>query len=401
MALRTVMRGSILPAGLRGCSRGERRADGETAGATPDCVCVMIGAVRSDARPTSAESSDAGDRGSAILVSVLIPMLNEGMFLGETIPRMVDQDFTDEIEFLFIDGGSTDDSRAIVQRFATRDHRVKLLENPARRTPNGLNIGLRHARGEYVARMDAHTLYPARYIAEGVQRLRRGDVAWVSGPQLAVGDGIWSRRIALALSTTLGTGGARFRREQVEELEVDSGFTGIWSIHSLRAHGGWDEGWPNDQDFELAARISQAGGRIVCLPSMAASYIPRASLRALCRQYARYGHYRVKTARRHPHSFRRSQMLPPALVLTATAAMVAPGPLQQLARAGLCAYSLSLIAATAPALSRADAGDVAWLPLVLATMHVTYGLGFLAGCARFGPPVGALLGRPGQSAPRP
>jgi succinoglycan biosynthesis protein ExoA len=347
-------------------------------------------AVGHDARDLPPGSAD-DERPAAVDVSVLIPILNEGAYLDTTVPAMLEQDFEGRIEFLFMDGGSSDDSRAIIERFAAGDRRIRLLENPARRTPNGLNIGLSQAAGEFAARMDAHTVYPACYVHDGVQRLRRGDVASVSGPQLAVGDGIWSQRIALALSTKLGTGGARFRHQQSAELEVDSGFTGIWSTDSLRAHGGWDEGWPNDQDFELAARIRREGGRIVCLPSMAAGYIPRASLKALGRQYARYGHYRVKTARRHPHSFRRSQALAPALALATTAALAAPGALRRAARGALAAYGASLLAATVPALRRARFADVVWLPLVLATMHITYGFGFLAGCARFGPPLAGLL----------
>ena len=74
---------------------------------------------------------------------------------------------------------------------------------------------------------------------------------------------------------------ARRSAARVErEFEVDTGFTGVWARETLRRHGGWDEGWPVDQDFELAARIRAEGGRIVCVPEMAADYIPRNSLRA-------------------------------------------------------------------------------------------------------------------------
>lgn len=205
----------------------------------------------------------------AIDVTVLIPMRNEGGYLKTTVPVMLDQDFDGQIEFLFMDGGSTDDSRAIVERFASADRRITLL----------------------------------------------------------------------------------------------------------------------------AARIRQDGGRVVCLPSMAASYFPRASLKALGRQYARYGLYRVRTTRRHPRSFRRSQALPPTLALTAAAALVAPGLLRRPARAAVVVYGTSLLAATVPALRRADARDAVWLPLVLATMHLAYGFGFLAGCARFGSPLAGLRGR--------
>jgi hypothetical protein len=237
--------------------------------------------------------------------------------------------------------------------------------------------------------MDAHTWYPADYLARGVERLGRGDVAHVSGPQVAEGEGPWSRRIALALQTPMGIGGARFRTAG-EEVEVDSGFTGVWERSTVLDHGGWDEGWPVNQDGELAARIRAGGGRIVCLPEMAARYVPRDSLGALRRQYWRYGQYRAKTSGRHPASMRRSHVLPPALVL-AVAASVVPGPWRRPARLVLAAWLLAAVATSAREASRGAApADAVSLPLVLGTMHFSWGAGFLVGCARFGPPLRAL-----------
>jgi succinoglycan biosynthesis protein ExoA len=251
---------------------------------------------------------------------------------------------------------------------------------------------LRAARGEFIARMDAHTVYPPRYLESGVQRLRRGDVDSVSGPQLAVGVDPGSRRVALALRTALGTGGARFRREMEGEVEVDTGFTGLWRRSTLTAQRGWDEEWINDQDVELAARLRKEGGRIVCIPEMAAEYIPRASLRALARQYLTYGRFRVKTARRHPESLRRSQILPPALLITCFAAVAAPRPLRGVARMGAGAYAVTLLVTSVRAARRGGAADAAVLPLIWATMHLSYGAGFMLGCAREGPPLAAIAG---------
>jgi hypothetical protein len=265
------------------------------------------------------------------------------------------------------------------------------VDNPFRRTPHALNIGLAHARGEFIARMDAHTIYPSRYLEIGVARLRSGDVASVSGPQIAVGASPWSRRIALALRTPLGSGGAGFRRENEDEIEVDTGFTGMWRSSTLEAHHGWDEEFINDQDMELAARIRQGGGRIVCVPGMAASYIPRDSLLALARQYLRYGRYRVKTSRRHPNSLRRSQLLPPALVVVGAAAALAPTRVMRRgARAGLTVYAGTLLASSARAAAGESGAEVLALPLVWATMHLSYGFGFMLGCAEYGPPLAAV-----------
>ena len=325
-------------------------------------------------------------------VSVLTPVLNEERHLPHALRGMLAQRFAGTAEFLFIDGGSTDRSREILAEHAARDPRIRVLDNPARRTPQALNIGLRAARGTYVARMDAHTHYPGDYLKLGVERLERGDVVSVSGPQLAVGEGEWSRRIALALDTPLGVGGARFRRRSDEEIEVDSGFTGLWRRDVLLAHGGWDEEWINDQDLELAARLRKDGGRIVCIPDMAASYIPRDSLSALARQYWRYGYYRVKTSRRHPESLRPSQLLPPLLALGTAAAAVPIRPLARPGRAVLALYSLALVASTARTARTAGVREAAPLPVVYAAMHLPYGVGFLQGCRRWGAPVRALGG---------
>jgi succinoglycan biosynthesis protein ExoA len=265
---------------------------------------------------------------------------------------------------------------------------------PARRTPHALNLALRAARGRVIARMDAHARYPADYLALGVERLRVGDVDQVTGPALAEGEGRWSALVALALSTRLGTGGADFRHTSDAEFDVDSGFAGLWRRDTLERLGGWDEAWVNDQDFELASRIRKAGGRIVCVPAMAAGYFPRDSLPALAEQYHRYGFYRVKTSLRHPESLRRSHVLAPGLVLTAAAAAVAPRPLRGAARAGLGAYAAALLATSA------RAGKPAELPLVFATMHFSWGVGFLRACAKLGVPWKALAGLTSDSASR-
>ncbi len=324
-------------------------------------------------------------------VSVLVPVLNEEKHVRATVATMQTQRFDGELEFIFVDGASEDATRSILEELSRADPRVRVLDNPARRTPQALNIGLAAARGRFVARMDAHTRYPPDYLERGVERLVRGDVAHVSGPQLPRGDGTWSRRVALALGSRLGTGGAAFRHASAEEIEVASGFTGVWLRSTLEAHGGWDEGWPQNQDAELAARIRRAGGRIVCVPEMAAEYVPRDSLRALARQYWRYGLYRAKTSGRHPESMAATHLLP-SLVSSCLVGALLPGPLGRLARRGTGLYGLALAASAARAARNEEAApiDAAAVPVVLVVMHTSWGLGFLCGTARFGPPLDAL-----------
>jgi succinoglycan biosynthesis protein ExoA len=323
--------------------------------------------------------------------SVLIPVLNEDAHIEGTLAAVLGQRFEPGLEALVIDGGSSDRTRELVEGVARVDDRVRLLANPQRLIPNALNIGLRRARGEYVARMDAHAYYPPDYIALAVQRFEAGGVACVSGPQVPHGDSRWSRRIALALRTRLGFGGAAFRAA-TREIEVDTAFTGVWRRATLLELGGWNEAWPINEDAELAARIREAGGRYVCVPAMAARYVPRDSLPKLARQYYRYGLYREKTARHHPIGLRRSHLLPPAVVVAAAAAVLTPAGGRRAARAALLLYAVALAAGVGEAArsDEADARDLAWLPAVFVTMHGAWGAGFLNGCRRFGPPLAAM-----------
>ena len=338
------------------------------------------------------------DRG--VDVSILVPVYNEERFIRETTAAMQAQKFAGRLEFLFVDGGSTDQTRRILEELATSDPRIRVLDNPHRRTPHALNIGLREARGEFVARMDAHSWYPPEYIARGVQRLRRGDVEWVTGPAVPRGVGPWGRRVALALESPLGQGGSGKWASgsasdesgaPTEETELDTGvFAGVWRRSTLDHFGGWDEGWPVNQDAELAARVLSTGGRIVCVRDMGAVYAPRESLPALAKQYWRFGYYRVKTTRRHPDALRRSHVVAIALPWILLSGLVCHGRIGRLARGAGGAYLASLVAFSLPMARTSGRADAASMPLVFMTMHLAWGAGFAAGCVRLGVPLHAF-----------
>jgi cellulose synthase/poly-beta-1,6-N-acetylglucosamine synthase-like glycosyltransferase len=339
------------------------------------------------------------DGDAPVLASVLIPVLNEERHIRETVAAMQAQRVDGPVEFLFMDGRSEDSTRAILEAISREDPRVRVLDNPERRTAHGLNVGLEAARGEYVVRMDAHGIYPPDYIAAGVERLRRGDTDWVAGPAVPRGTGRWSRRVALALGTGLGAGSSRKwspdSNGAAEERELDAGvWAGVWRRETLERLGGWDVDWPINQDSELAGRLLGDGGRIVLVPRMAAEYFPRDDLRALAKQYLRYGYYRCKTGARHPSTLRRSLLLPPGVALTLTLAVASPRPVRRLARLGLAAYAATLGASAARVSSRAadpaERADAATLPLVWAVMHLAWGYGFLWYSLRNGPPLAAM-----------
>ena len=331
---------------------------------------------------------------TAPTASILVPVLNEARRLEQTAAAARAQEVDGGIEVLFIDGGSRDGSREILARLAAGDESIRILDNPERVIPAALNRGLRAARGTYVARMDAHTVYPRDYVARGIERLRRGDVEWVTGPAVPDATGGFARCVAAALGSPLGQGGSSKWAQAgrgPEEIELDTGvFAGVWPRATLERLGGWHPAFHVNEDAEMAARVLSAGGRIVCISAMAAQYAPRGTLPGLWRQYWRFGRYRAMTARRHPLALRRAHLASAALTASVAAAIVPTGRARLPARAATAAYAVAAgVAATRVAPTR-TARDIGGVTLALMTMHLSWGAGFLYGCARSGPPLGAL-----------
>lgn len=332
--------------------------------------------------------------------SVIVPVLNEEKFIRQAVAAMQRQRFPGTLEFLFADGGSTDRTREVLSELAAQDPRICIFDNPRRYQSSGLNVALRHARGRWIARMDAHAEYPEDYIEMGVSRLQRGGTRWVSGPQMPRGRGPVSRAVTLALASPLGRGGSRKWAQTAhpgDEYELDTGvFVGVWERATLLEYGGWDESSLSNEDSELAGRFLTGGDRLICIPAMGAEYYPRDSLSGLWHQYERYGEYRFKTAIRHPRTLRRSHLLPLAVVLTAAVAGAGPRGARLSARAGLGLWGTVLAADSVRAMPRADPRrDALLMPVVLAVMQLAFGVGAWSGMARNGVPVAALASAAG------
>jgi hypothetical protein len=194
------------------------------------------------------------------------------------------------------------------------------------------------------------------------------------------GRGPWGRATAAALGSRLGVGNPRLRRPPNPgegRADVDGFMLGCWRADVLRVHGGWDERFVRNQDFELSYRLRRAGGRVVFDPAIWSTYRPRESLSAIARQYWDYGRFKALAFTSAPSSIRPRQLAPLALLATAATALT-PTPLARPARFALAVYAASLAVVTA----RSGGG---WRTFpVLATIHGAWGGGLVLGLARIG-----------------
>lgn len=102
-------------------------------------------------------------RGKRPRVSVIMSVFNEEDCVGDTIDSVLNQTFGD-FEFIIINDGSTDGTRKILEHYARKDGRIKILVNKENMgAARSSNKGVENSRGGYIARIDAADIcHPSR-----------------------------------------------------------------------------------------------------------------------------------------------------------------------------------------------------------------------------------------------
>lgn len=115
------------------------------------------------------------DEAFSPLVSVVIPSRNRERFIGKAIESVLNQTFRD-FEIIVVDNCSKDKTAEVAKSYAKRDSRVRVLENKVT-LENGisacLNIGLRNARGKYIAQLDSDDEYYPETLEKMVDHLEK------------------------------------------------------------------------------------------------------------------------------------------------------------------------------------------------------------------------------------
>lgn len=319
-------------------------------------------------------------------VTVVLPIRNEAGCIGASLAAVLGQDYpADRLDVIVADGMSDDGTRAHVRQLMAIHPRLKLIDNPSRIVPTGMNLAIRAASGEVVVRVDGHTIIAPDYVTECVAALGRSRADNVGGPMRALGEGWFGKAVAAATSSRFGVGGARFHYSDREEW-VDTVYMGAWRRETLERIGLFDEEMVRDQDDELNYRLLDRGGRILLSPRIRSSYTVRGNPRALWRQYFQYGFWKVRVMQKHPRQIRLRQLAPPALVagLLLSAAAAWSRPAAATIWGGIpLAYAAANVVASLAARRRTGWAVVPVLSLGYAVIHMAYGLGFLAGLARF------------------
>ena len=227
----------------------------------------------------------SGGSGAVPRVSILMPFRNAADTIAETLDSIQRQTFG-AYELLAVDDGSTDASTRIVTQYAAKDRRIRLYPAPGQGLVPALNHGLRLARSELIARMDADDLmhrerlelqfdylrahpqislvscqaraFPEHLVQQGYREYIRWQNLCLSPAQIAAN---------LFVESPLPHPSVMFRREPVLRL------------------GGYRQGsFP--EDYDLWLRLHEQGERMAKLPRVLLDW--RESPQRTSRQDPRY-----------------------------------------------------------------------------------------------------------------
>jgi GT2 family glycosyltransferase len=316
-------------------------------------------------------------------VSVVVPVYNEERYIEACLRSVLEQDYPrDRYEVIVADGGSTDRTRAIVEATAALHPNVRLLDNPDRTQASGLNLGILASRGEYIARQDGHAQWSRHHLRRSIALLVETGADNVGGRADGEGATTMGRAIARAMSSPFGVGGARFRYS-TELEEAATVFPGTFRRTAFERVGLFDVAYPPHEDYELNHRIRETGGRVLFSPDIPTRYQVRESITDLARQYFRYGHAKVRVARRSPGVIRPYHLAAPALVASVPvmALMARTRRGRKLAVAGAAGYAAACVAAGLQAGAGESTSVRLRLPAVFAVLHFAWGAGFWTGVA--------------------
>jgi glycosyltransferase involved in cell wall biosynthesis len=234
-----------------------------------------------------------------VLISIIIPILNEEKYIAKCLDSIIESDFDKEkMEVLLIDGGSSDKTVEIIKNYQKKYPFFKLLHNPKKIVPVAMNIGIKNAKGKYVIRLDAHSSYPKDYFSKLIywhKKLNADNVGavWITDVLNKTNTSI---AISNVLSDKFGVGGAKFRIGAEKIEEADTVPFGCYKKEIFDKVGLYDERLVRNQDIELNKRIKKAGGKIYLVPEIKCTYYARETFRDLAKNNFLNGKWNILTA---------------------------------------------------------------------------------------------------------
>jgi len=258
-------------------------------------------------------------------VLVVIPCINEASHIENVVTKLAAEADRVDLRIAIADGGSSDQTRPIVQRLMRSNPRIMLMDNPKRIQAAGVNAAVRQygLGAQYLIRADAHADYPNRYCETLLNVCVRTQADSVVVGMHTVGSTCFQRAAAAAQNSILGNGGSAHRNQSADRW-VDHGHHALMTMDAFKAAGGYDETFSHNEDAELDNRLIANSYHIYLTGEAQVTYYPRANIASLFRQYFNIGRGRARNFLKHRRNVKLRHLVLAAVAPALCLALLAP-----------------------------------------------------------------------------
>lgn len=225
-----------------------------------------------------------------LLLSVICPTYNEENYI-EGLLQFFTTVNPDNKELIIIDGGSTDKTIEIVDRWTAKYNNIRLIHNENKTVPFALNIGIKESKGKIIVRLDAHSRYSNDYFEKIIETFDATGADIVGGPTRIAFKDDFQEAYSVVFYSKMGYGDSK-----VHETNFN-GFTdhvtfGAWKKDIFKDIGFFDTELVRNQDIEFHYRAKSKGKTIFLNSEIKLWYYPRNNFKDLFVQNFKNGYYK-------------------------------------------------------------------------------------------------------------
>lgn len=204
-------------------------------------------------------------------VSIIITARNEEKYLPMLFEDILNQTFPlQNIEVVLMDSNSTDNTRLVMEEFKKNNEilSVQIVTNERQIQAAGFNEGVKHATGDVVLKIDAHSRIPADFVQKNVDEILAGTyVCGGNRPTVVDSADDFSKTLHIVEESALGSSIANYRKSDVKR-KVNSIFHGMYRKEVFDKVGLADERLLRTEDNEFHYRVRKAGYDIIFNPEI-------------------------------------------------------------------------------------------------------------------------------------
>ena len=314
-------------------------------------------------------------------VSVIVGIRNEEKFIEECIESLLNLDYPrDSYEIIIVDGMSTDKTPEIVQKYP-----VKLLFNERKNVAAARNLGVKNAKGNFVAFTDGDCKVDPQWLKVLIREMQDApdDVVCFGGPNLIFDtDPIFGRVVGYAQESFLGSGGSAQSKNSTKRHYVSSlpNCNAMYKKAAILEAGGFDERFVVGQDGDLNYRIGKKGNRFLYVPEAQVLHHRRGTFKSFSVRMFKYGLWMAELFKKHGEFVRWYAFLPSIAIMFAVALLTASikySTPSQVLLALMTVYFILVFITSIQVAYKMKSKYGLFALFIIPVQHIAYGLGFL------------------------